>query len=528
MLRITVTCIFALVMLLSVFGCQQDSWEASDINLLLDSLEHKFEWVEYRTNQEYWQLYTQGESDSLSFYEQLYNDIVTDNDIFNSLERGKLQLSDEVDLRRWELIHANFVSGRIESDRAIATLRDSLSAININYRATFDGEPRTSGDLYSMYRTHPDRQVRQRAFRAYNAVGNEIADGLAQLFRLRNQVARRAGYNNYMGLVFKEQGLDLDEYRALLKRLDSLSIAPYRRVLEGARDRIRPHDLEIWDLAYTYHVVTSRVDRHFPVDSQMLIIKRGLKDLGFVLDKLPIYFDLDSRDGKSQFAYAFPIQPPDDMRVLANLTDGIASTRVLLHEIGHTLHSAFIAQDRPIFRRNLDGCWSEGMAQTIAAFLDDPQWLEKYANMSPSLIDRYIKAKKEHDIIYLRSTLNRLYFELEAYSNPNRDLNKLYWNLFEQFMELPQHEEIKPWAATIHYTTHPVYLQNYLYADIIAAQTIQYLSANYDSFIGNPMTKAFIVQNYFRFGSRYDWRELLQRGTEEQLNPDRLIERLGI
>jgi len=206
MLRITVTCIFALVMLLSVFGCQQDSWEASDINLLLDSLEHKFEWVEYRTNQEYWQLYTQGESDSLSFYEQLYNDIVTDNDIFNSLERGKLQLSDEVDLRRWELIHANFVSGRIESDRAIATLRDSLSAININYRATFDGEPRTSGDLYSMYRTHPDRQVRQRAFRAYNAVGNEIADGLAQLFRLRNQVARRAGYNNYMGLVFKEQG----------------------------------------------------------------------------------------------------------------------------------------------------------------------------------------------------------------------------------------------------------------------------------------------------------------------------------
>ncbi len=528
MSRIAVIFVFALVMLLSVLGCQQDSWQASDINLLLDSLEHKFEWVDYRMDQEYWQLYTRGESDSLSFYEKLYNDIVTDNDVFNALERGKLQLSDEIDLRRWDLIHANFVSGRIESDQSIAALRDSLSGINISYRATFDGEPRTSGDLYRMYRTHPDRQVRQRAFRAYNAVGGEIADGLAQLFRLRNQVARRAGYNNYLALVFKEQGLDINEYKALLKRLDSLSVEPYRRALEGARNRSNLHDLEIWDMTYAYNDVTARVDRHFPVDSQMLIIKRGLNDLGFVLDKLPIYFDLEPRDSKSQFAYAFPIKPPDDLRVLANLTDGIASTRVLLHEIGHTLHSAFIAQERPIFRRNLDGCWSEGMAQTIAAFLDDPQWLEKYAGMSPSLINRYTKAKKEQDIIYLRSTLSRLYFELEAYSNPNRDLNKLYWDLFEQFMELPRHDDVKPWAATIHYTTHPVYLQNYLYADIIAAQTLEYLAASYDTIVGNPMTKAFIVQNYFRFGSRYDWRELLQRGTEEELNPDRLIERLGI
>jgi peptidyl-dipeptidase A len=148
--------------------------------------------------------------------------------------------------------------------------------------------------------------------------------------------------------------------------------------------------------------------------------------------------------------------------------------------------------------------------------------------MPVEVIDRYIAAKQERGIIYLRTTLMRLYFEYEAYSNPNRDLNKLYWNLFEKYLKLPRHDEIKPWAAIIHYTTHPVYLHNYLIADIIAAQTINFLKRNYGTVVDNPMVGSFLVQNYFRFGSRYDWRELLERGTGERLNPKYLINRLGI
>ena len=144
------------------------------------------------------------------------------------------------------------------------------------------------------------------------------------------------------------------------------------------------------------------------------------------------------------------------------------------------------------------------------------------------LADQFTETKRQQDIIYLRQTLLRLQFEYEAYLNPNRDLNELYWSLFDKYMRLPRHEELKPWASVIHLTTHPVYLQNYLYADIAAAQTIDFLKRNYKTVVDNPSSGSFLVQNYLRFGSRYDWRELLKRGTDEQLNPDYFIKRLGL
>jgi peptidyl-dipeptidase A len=119
-------------------------------------------------------------------------------------------------------------------------------------------------------------------------------------------------------------------------------------------------------------------------------------------------------------------------------------------------------------------------------------------------------------------------FEYEAYLNPNRELNRLYWDLFEQYMLLPRHEDVRPWASLIYYTTHPVYLQNYLYADMIAAQTIDALEDMYGEIVGNESFSSFLNQNYFRFGGRYEWRDLLERGTGERLNPEHLIRRLGI
>ncbi|MBU2652500.1 MAG: hypothetical protein KKA81_16360, partial [Bacteroidetes bacterium] len=134
----------------------------------------------------------------------------------------------------------------------------------------------------------------------------------------------------------------------------------------------------------------------------------------------------------------------------------------------------------------------------------------------------------EQDVIYLRLTLTRLMFEYEAYTNPGRDLNKLYWELFERYMMLPRHEDVKAWASVIHYTTHPVYLHNYLYADMISAQTLNFLTGLYGDLIDNRAVRSFLVQNYYRFGSRYPWRDMLERGTGEKLDPKFFIERLGL
>ena len=519
-----------LVIALTSVSCfEQKPQVAVDVLPQVDMFEKRTEWLNYRISEEMWDLYTTGQADSFDFYNGLYQRLVKEPALLEALEQSDPKLDNDDDLRRFNLVKNSVLNGKIEEFPEIVSLRDSLSAIDRSYRAEFEGAKSNANDLYRIFRTDNNRSRRESAYRAWVSVGSEMQEGIQKLFKLRNQQATKEGFNNFFTLSLKNQEIDINQYLKLIQELDTLSAKPYAEILQNAKGKLRLSDPEMWDLSYSFKNINSKIDEYFPVDSQMKYIKNSLKDIGFDIDKLPIYFDLDSRDGKSQFAYAFTIKAPYDMRVLANLTDGILSTKTLMHEIGHALHSAFIQQDNSLFSNTMiDGIWAEGMAQTLASLVNDKEWLTTYAHVPVSVVDAYLTAKKEADIIYLRTTLLRLQFEFEAYQNPQRDLNEIYWDLFEKYLMLPRHDDIYPWASIIHYTTHPVYLHNYLYADMIAAQNINFLDKNYEGAVGKRTTKSFLVQNYFRFGAKYDWRELLKRGTDSELKNEYFITSLGL
>ena len=510
-----------------VISCQETPITRDQVLATMDSLEHKMDWLDYRIAQETWNLYTTGTADSLAYFQGLYNYLISDKETARILKQGEKLLTDEVDIRRLKLILSSFAGGQVETNTLISSLRDSLTQVDISFRAEFEGKQYEQNELYKIYQSDKKRSRREKAYRAYCQIGEKLADGVTRLFRLRNQEARKLGYNNYLSLIFSSQDIDSRKYLQLLQQLDSLSVQPYKAIIHDIQSRLHLDYTEVWDLAYAYYNTTKKVDAFFPADSQLVFIKNSLKPLGFNLDKMPIYFDLAPRLQKSQFAYAFPIKIPYDIRVLANITDGMYSNSVLFHEVGHAVHFASIVQDRPLFANSVDASWSEGMAQIFASFCDNELWLKKYAHLPPSLVESVKQTRRDLDIIYLRTTLTRLMFEYEMYNNPNRDANKLYWDLFERYMMLPRHDDLYPWAGIIHYTTHPVYLQNYLYADMITAQTLAKLRDMYGDIVDNPSVGAFLVQNYFRFGARYDWRDLLERGTGERLNPEYLINRFN-
>ena len=167
------------------------------------------------------------------------------------------------------------------------------------------------------------------------------------------------------------------------------------------------------------------------------------------------------------------------------------------------------------------------MANTIAAFCDDPDWLEVEAHLPRALAEEYVESLKDHRLIALRLQLTDLMFEYEAYQDANRDLNQVYWDVFERFMLLTRHDNSRPWAVRSEFVDAPVTSQDELTADIIAAQTIAYLRDQYGALFNGADTRAFLEQNYFRFGSRYDWPELLERGTGEPLNHRHLLAAMG-
>ncbi len=519
----------AIVLALGLGACEKEERISEDLVFrTLDSLEFKLNWLDYRLAQESWEQYTSGRSDSLRFYQGLFEYVVGDPEILRILLQGKPYISNDIDERRLELIEASVMRGQIEASEDVSELRDSLRDIHLSFVATFDGREIRQDELYRMYRSDANRQRREAAYRAYHQLGTEVADGLSELIARRNEEVRDLGQTDFFALMLAQQGYDVNEFLILLDRLDSLSQEPYRDVLERWQQQLGYNELEIWDLGYANAAANRAVDQYFPADGQMYLAEVLLKGIGYNLNKLPIYFDIEPRENKSQVAYAFPIKPPSDVRVLANLTNGIHGMRTLMHEIGHALHYTHIQQDRELFNNNIAASWTEGMSQLVASLIDEPDFLLKYAGMPQSVVERYQLGRRDQEIVGLRMRLVELQWEYEAYLNPEQDINQLYWDIFGRIMMLPRHDDLYPWASIVHYTTHPVYLHNYLYADIIAAQTIKTLEDMYGRIIDNRQVSAFLNQNYFRFGARYEWRDLLERGTGERFNPNFLISYLDM
>ena len=110
------------------------------------------------------------------------------------------------------------------------------------------------------------------------------------------------------------------------------------------------------------------------------------------------------------------------------------------------------------------------------------------------------------------------------YLQSERNPNEIYWELVRDLLQVQSHDEVAAWAQLIHFTTHPVYYQNYTVADLIAAQLHHTLEEKYGKVVGAPSTGSFFRNEIFRHGSLYRWTDLIERTTGEPLTADYYVE----
>ena len=513
---------------LAFVSCQEETVTSDRVRLVLDSLEHKLNWLNYRLAREKWTQAVAGEADSLTFYENLRDYVLSDMSTFNVLNRGENLLRDEEDSRRLELVRSRFLVDIVESQGNIKKLCDSLNDLEKSYEPEFMGDQKTVSEILEVLNNNKNRTNREMAYRVRYEIGQSMESRLERLYRLRNQEARKTGYNNYLALLFGREEFKIEETESLLKNLDSLTANSYLTVIEKIRGALSVGETEIWDIPYYFSGVFNEFDHYFPADSQIEYVATGFAELGFILKKLPVYLNLETVPGALSDIHSMVIKSPYDQRVAGKVGDGFEGNKTLVKNIGRALYSANIAQEQPLFNYPLDNPWTAAMENIFALIAEDVTWLQKYVPVPAGLIERYHAARQEWNLVNLRLSLVNLEFELEAYKNPRRDLNKVYWDIFEKYTSLPRHDDLKPWATDLNYVNQPLAYQNLLLADIIAAQTLAYLEKNNGTVVGNHETRSFLNQNYFRFGSRYHWRELIQRGTGEELNPRYLLSDLGL
>jgi oligoendopeptidase F len=355
----------------------------------------------------------------------------------------------------------------------------------------FEGETKTIPQM-STYQYAPDRSLRERAFKAVHArrlQDRETLNGLwKKLFTLRQQVARNAGFNNFMEYQWFMLGrfdYTIDDARRFHDAIEKVVVPAVIRLNEKRRRALGVEVLKQWDVYVdeynreplkpfsTVDELVSGTQQIFDqVDPELGAYFRIMKDEG--------YLDLDNRPNKAPGGYCTSFAHVKRSYIFMNAVGLHDDLQTMLHEGGHAFH-------------NFEAFYWPYVGQNHA-----PIEFCEVASMSMELLAQPYLVKEKGGFYTAkdaaRATLEHLAgmltfwpymavvdaFQIWAYTNGEDALDPALcdakwaelWNRFKQGVDYSEPDEwVKlGWHRKLHIFTVPMYYIEYGIAQLGAAQ----------------------------------------------------------
>lgn len=526
----------------------------AEFRTLRDAHIERWSPLEAQYNLAEWEAYLSGreeDSDRCDELEMDLRNLHSDRETFETLRslRQSQQITDPMLARQLEVLYRAFEENQTESalaERIVAAQSDLRQRLN-NYRATIGEEEFSSNEVYEVLADSDDSARRQAVWEASKGVGEQIAPRLIELVNLRNQAATALGYQNYYVMMLNIREQDPEEIQQVFDELATVTDEPFRAVkaqLDASlaeRFGVAVDDLRPWHYADPFFQSTPGagidLDPLFANDDRNHVVSIatnfyegiGLPVVNDILERS----DLFERDGKSEHAFCWDIDRSGDIRILTNLQNDERWMGTLLHELGHGVYDAYIDMSLPFELRGPAHIFTtEGVAELFGMLTHDPVWLQRNGNVPDDATANFselVLAEHRLDLlIFARWTLVMLNFERELYTNPNRDMNGLWWDLVERYQYLRRPDTAEGgfhWASKGHLVFAAVYYHNYMLGRMFASQLRHRLSEEVPETMasgsfdmqGQPAVGRYLIEHVFRPGRLYPWSEFVRRSTGEEL-----------
>lgn len=495
--------------------------DESELKVFLDALENSLEEIEVERGETFWKKYIREPSGDLDEIERRRSKIILNDQYLSMVKEWKPKTRD-VHLKRRLLVLERFLlREHVESKPDVFGLRNKINEEHIGFKPMVSGKEMQRSDVYEMLRKDPDGPKRKAAWESFSKLSRKVEKNVKQLMKLRNKHVKELGYESYDNYALLQNMIDKAELLDLYDELYKLSEPLLRSALDEVKDKLKIDELQPWDISYVIDQFVRPPDAHFSRDLIIQKTKDLARSFGFVPEELPIIIkQVDIPFG----GLCFDIKIPTDMRILSNPRDGHRFYSTLFHEYGHALHGCSISQESFALKQEM-GCFSEGMACLMEHFASDYDWLRENMSIPDEEIRRFLKAHKVSRLLRLRNLIALSTFEFHAYDNPDQDLNRLWGKTRSKYLFVPENETPQ-WASQSIFTTHPIYFQNYVLADLIAAQTIAYLKKTYGKLLNNAEVSKFLIRNYYAPGASVDWPKKIRKATGRKLSANPLVQEL--
>jgi oligoendopeptidase F len=240
----------------------------------------------------------------------------------------------------------------------LSVMQQQFGVINGKMTVTISGKEYTLQQA-AKFLENPEREVREDAYRKIQERRLQDKDALNDLFNQllvkRNEVAKNAGFSNYIDYRFKELGRfdytkeDCFAFHAAVKEhvLPLVKIIYEKKKKKLGLDNLRPWDLEaeVKGIKPLQPFTTSQE----LIDKSIECFSRLRPFFGNCLKKMQElkHLDLESRMGKAPGGYNCPLAESGAPFIFMNAAGQMHDVTVMVHEGGHAIHS-FLAHPLPL------------------------------------------------------------------------------------------------------------------------------------------------------------------------------------
>jgi peptidyl-dipeptidase A len=474
---------------------------------------------------------------------RIYSD-PNDFAFLRGLKQSK-QVKDPLLARQLTVLYNSYLANQIEPEllKQIVELGTQIEKNFSTFRGTIDGKKVTDNEIKDILKDETDSAKRQKTWLASKQVGEAVAADLVRLVKLRNQAARKLGFDNYhtMALATGEQDVkELDRIFADLYQRTNKPFAKVKAELDQILARkygVAPAELMPWHYHDPFFQETPMVynldlDVYYQDKDVKKLSETFYEGLGLRVDAILANSDLYEKEGKNPHAFCTHIDREGDVRILCNLKNNENWMETILHELGHGVYDKYLDYGTPyLLRSPAHPLTTEAMAMFFGRLSRNPAWMQQMLGLSDvqraeieKVGAKYAQLKQ---LIFARWDMVMYHFEKGLYANPDQDLTKLWWDLVEkyQLVKRPPNRTNPDWAAKIHFAAAPCYYHNYMLGELLASQWHNTLvnkvlvlkSDKGVSYVGQKKAGQFLKEKVFEAGDLYPWNEMIQRSTGEPL-----------
>jgi Zn-dependent M32 family carboxypeptidase len=379
-----------------------------------------------------------------------------------------------------------------------------------------------------------DKDVKDLATQLLEKIGNrdkkdtlqnkELEKQVLNLIKIRNKKARELGYDNYAYYILDYFGIGYKWFESFADEIDKKSAPVYKELLSKLKKE--KDTVKISDIMKYYK---SPLEVSFSEDSNYIILRNTLSDIGFDYDALPIRYVVRAADVGGN---CIGVVIPSDFRVVVVPDMPIS---VYMHELGHGLQGIYTNTSTGLLEGyewclgNSPPMFYEGMADMMAGFTRNSNWLKKYGHFTDEEISKYLKIDKYESAVKMRLNLFVMQSEIEVYKNEDKIPNEVVNALYKKIFMVNQNRSRQYSLVSTIFVDYPCYMQNYVIADFISWQVHQTLKEKFgESYASNKEVKSYLIDNIYKYGVSKDWREILKGATGKDLDVDGYLNYLGL